>query len=259
MRIVGLTGSIACGKSTVASHLRSVRGVAVVDLDRIAHDVQAWGSTRAALVASFGPGVVKAGQVDREALGGIVFVSRDKRRVLNGIMGWRIALALAMELASVLLRRGPLGVVVVLDAPLLFETGLDKICFGGTVAVHLPPEVQLARLRARDGIDRDAARARVNAQMPSEAKARRATMRLDNTGTEDDLREAVQQKLLPWLQAPASGRGLLCVAAAGAALLLPACWCLRAAGSLPLAASLACAVLCLVLLLGGLSRQRQSQ
>ena len=219
MRLVGLTGSIACGKTTVARELRRA-GVHVLDLDRIAHEVQEWHNTQHALVACFGPTIARTdGHINREALGKIVFGSRDKLWELNRIMAPRIVLSLAGHLA-LCLATSPCGVVV-LDAPLLFEAGLSRICFGGTLVVHLPRHVQLARLRARDGIGEHDACARVEAQMPSSEKAKLATICVDNTGTQEDLGAMVHTVVLPWLRRSHCGNAMMLFwLAAGVMLLL---------------------------------------
>lgn len=180
MRLIGLTGGIATGKSTVA-RLLAGRGAAVVDADLLAREVVEPGAPALEeIAAAFGPGVLTAtGELDRAALGAVVFADPEARRRLEAITHPRIGALMQQRIAAGLGSPVPL---VVADIPLLFEGGRDGIV-EGVLLVDAPEDVQLRRLMLRDGIDEAAARARVGAQMPLAEKRRRATWVIDNGGS----------------------------------------------------------------------------
>lgn len=185
MKLIGLTGGIASGKSTVGRLLRDA-GVPVIDADVLARDAVAPGSAGlAAVTARFGAGVLASdGSLDRKALGAIVFGDDHARRALNGIVHPEVARLAAERLEA--LRDGG-AEVAVYEVPLLFENGLDAM-MDTTILVACPDDVQLRRVMARDGLDEAAARARVAAQMPVAEKRRRARVVIENDGTVDDLK-----------------------------------------------------------------------
>ncbi len=180
MDIIGLTGGIACGKSTVA-HLLRERGVVVVDADEVAREVVEPGSPGlAAVVEAFGPGVLdEAGGLDRKKLGALVFADDDARGRLNRILHPRIA-ARAQERFAEAVAGGAERVVY--EVPLLFENGLDQI-MTTTIVVSVDEATQLARLMARDGSTAAEAQARINSQMPLDEKRARADHVIDNGGS----------------------------------------------------------------------------
>jgi len=178
--LIGLTGGIACGKSFV-SKLLADRGAIIVDADQVARDVVAPGSPGLAeVVAAFGEGMLAPdGALDRAKLGATVFGDEAARKRLEGILHPAIARESMMQLADAAAKTPPL---VVYDAALLVEAGRYDL-FRPLVVVSAPPEVQRARLMARDGLDAAAADARVAAQMPVAEKAKRADHVIDNGGT----------------------------------------------------------------------------
>ncbi len=179
VHVIGLTGGIASGKSTVARMLIE-RGAAVVDADLLARQVVEPGQPALAeLVARFGPSILTPdGELDRKRLGAIAFADPAARADLNRITHPRIAAASAAAIAT----WADAGAgVVFYEAALLVENrahlGLD-----GLVVVAAPPEVQLARLVARDAITEDEARARIEAQAPLADKRAAATWVIENAG-----------------------------------------------------------------------------
>lgn len=191
MRLVGLTGGIACGKSTVSRELSQRYGVAVVDADTLAHATTkrgCWGYRR--VVRAFGASVLDPAtrEIDRDALARLAFSDPTARRRLNAATHPPVALALALALLRHWLLLRPL---VVVDMPLLFETGSDRFA-SSTIVVSAPPEVQLRRLAERDGMEEEAARRRVAAQMPGEERERRATVVLRNQGAREALLAQVE-------------------------------------------------------------------
>lgn len=179
MRLIGLTGGIATGKSTVA-RLLAGHGAAVVDADVLAREVVEPGAPALEeIAATFGPQMLTAaGGLDRAALGAVVFADPAARRRLEAITHPRIGALMQERIAAGLGSPAPL---VVADIPLLFEGGRDGIV-EGVLLVDTPEDVQLRRLMLRDGIDEAAARARVGAQMPLADKRLRATWVIDNGG-----------------------------------------------------------------------------
>src|ERR1700686_3663176 len=149
MRLIGLTGGIASGKSTVAA-LLSRRGAVVVDADALAHEgLLPDGLAFDEVVARFGREVLDhTGAVDRGALGDIVFADSALRAELERITHPRINTLMQERMGAALDSAAPL---VVADIPLLFERELDG-AFDGTMLVYVPPAVQLRRLRDRDGL-----------------------------------------------------------------------------------------------------------
>jgi dephospho-CoA kinase len=188
-RIIGLTGGIASGKSTVSAMLRAL-GAHVIDADQVARDVVAPGTPALADIrARFGPEVLQEdGALDRKKLGAIVFADPDARRALERITHPRIAAATQQEIA----RLAAAGVdPVIYDAALIVENRLYT-WMQGLIVVSVAPEVQVARLMIRDDIDEVAAQARIAAQLPLAEKVAVATHVIDNGGTHGDTEAQVR-------------------------------------------------------------------
>jgi dephospho-CoA kinase len=177
MRLVGLTGGIATGKSTFAAALRAL-GVPVLDADLLARQVVAPGTPALAEIArAFGPAVLGPdGALDRKALGALVFADPAARKRLEAITHPAIRAAMVAETRRLAEAGHDLAFY---DTPLLYEVGLDQ-AMALTVVVFAPPEAQLARLMARDGLGRAEAEARLAAQLPVAEKAARADVVIDN-------------------------------------------------------------------------------
>jgi dephospho-CoA kinase len=179
-RIIGLTGGIASGKSTVSDMLRAL-GAHVIDADQVARDVVAPGTPALAEIrARFGSEVLQPdGALDRKKLGAMVFADAGARRELERITHPRIAAATQQEIA----RLSAAGVdPVIYDAALIVENRLYT-WMQGLIVVSVPPETQVARLMIRDDIDEAAAQARIAAQLPLADKVAVATYVIDNGGT----------------------------------------------------------------------------
>lgn len=188
---IGLTGGIACGKSTVAAMFVK-RGAILIDADQIAREVVLPGSPALALVAErFGQEVLlEDGSLNRKALGNIVFHDAAARKELEAILHPRIRAMMreGMEKAQ---RETPDKLVVV-DVPLLFESKLETM-FEETLLVYIPRQLQLDRLQARDGLTREQAESRIAAQMPIDDKRRLADTIIDNSGTLADTERQVAE------------------------------------------------------------------
>jgi dephospho-CoA kinase len=188
MLLVGLTGGIGSGKTTVARWLAE-RGAVVIDADALARDaVDPSTPGFDAVVARFGHGVVRAdGSLDRRGLADVVFADDDARRDLESIVHPEVRRGIAEIVAA----NAGSDRVVLLDSPLLIETGAYRDC-EVVVVVAAEPETQIARLVAR-GMDEADARARLAAQMPLSRKAEVADVVLDNEGSLDELRDQVDR------------------------------------------------------------------
>jgi dephospho-CoA kinase len=189
MRVVGLTGGIASGKSTVSAMFREL-GAHVIDADEVAREVVEPGTPGLEEVARRFPGVVDgSGQLDRAALGRRIFADPTERRALEAILHPRIREEVARR-TEALARAGV--TVVLYDAALLIENGLHR-GMDGVIVVSAPESVQRARLAARDGLDEAAITARLAAQLPLADKRAQATWVVDNRGSLDETRAQVRQ------------------------------------------------------------------
>ncbi|KAL1741659.1 dephospho-CoA kinase-domain-containing protein [Schizophyllum fasciatum] len=195
MLVVGLTGGIATGKSTVSTLLKNAN-VPVIDADVLARQVVEPGTPGLArIVKAFGPQVLnKDGSLDRKALGEIIFNDAEKRKVLNGIVHPAVRWAMVKAVAAAWLTGKR---VCVVDVPLLIESGIWRYV-GQTVVVSCPSDIQLERLMQRDKSTEAAARARINSQMSMPEKVFYADVVLDNSSTPDVLRGQVEDLLRRW-------------------------------------------------------------
>ena len=189
---VGLTGGIACGKSTVSRMLEAC-GAAIVDADRIAREVVRPGTPALDEIReAFGAGVLTPeGELDRKRLGSIVFADPKARRRLESITHPRIRAEMLRQMTE-WNEKDP-DKLVVLDIPLLYESGLEnKYDFAEIIVVYIPREMQIERLMQRDGLSRQEAERRLAAQWPIEEKRSRADVVIDNSGTLQDTERQVR-------------------------------------------------------------------
>jgi dephospho-CoA kinase len=184
--VIGLTGGIGSGKSTVAA-LFAARGARVVDTDAVAREVVELGSpVLDAINYEFGPAVLKPdGQLDREALARIVFADPRKRELLNRLTHPAIR-ARTLELIGT----PPADEIVVVVVPLLFESGFDQHC-DRAVAVIADPDVRRTRVAARDAVTEEQVAARIHAQLPDDEYAGRADHVIRNDGDRAHLEQQV--------------------------------------------------------------------
>jgi dephospho-CoA kinase len=182
MVLVGLTGGIGSGKSTVSA-LLAARGALVIDADAIVREVQASGTpVFAQIVERFGPDVVAAdGSLDRQAVADLVFTDDAALADLNAI----VHPAVGAEIARRLEEAAGTDRVVILDVPLLVESGRDDMA--ALLVVDVDPEVAVARVVSQRGMREDDVRARIARQASREDRLARATDVIDNSGTLADL------------------------------------------------------------------------
>jgi len=187
--ILGVTGGIASGKSTVTKIFRSL-GAAVVSADELAREaVRPGGETLRRLVERFGPRILLPdGSLDRKALAATIFADPRQREELNRITHPAVA-ALSVERLSELVARGER--LVVYEAPLLFEAGAERRV-DAVLVVRIDPLLQLQRLKDREGFSQKEARARIDSQMPQEEKIARADYVIDNSGSPEETEAQVK-------------------------------------------------------------------
>lgn len=185
---VGLTGGVASGKSTVSAMLTEL-GAVVIDADRLAREVVARGTPGlAAVVAEFGPGVLTPdGDLDRPAVGAIVFADGARRRALEGIIH-----PLVREASARLGAGAGVDDLVVHDIPLLVEGGMAEH-FDAVIVVDVPEALQVERMLQDRGWTREDAESRIRSQATRDQRRAVATYVIDNTGTRDDLRRRVAE------------------------------------------------------------------
>ncbi|MEJ2038842.1 MAG: dephospho-CoA kinase [Desulfosarcinaceae bacterium] len=189
MPVVGLTGGIASGKSTVCGFFKEA-GACILDADQMARQVvmpgePAWRE----IVDLFGRQVLSVdGSLDRTKLGDIVFGDAGRRKALERIIHPRVRQAMDSATAGVAAARPE--ALIIQDVPLLLETGMHQ-GLAEIIVVHVPEEVQIERLVRRDGMGREQALRRIRAQMPLDQKRSLATILIDNSGSLERTREQV--------------------------------------------------------------------
>lgn len=214
-QIIGLTGGIATGKSSVSNKWRA-KGATIIDADKIARQVVRPGQPAYKLIRNhFGPTILHPdGTLNRAALGRLIFSDAVQRQALNRRIHPFIMLAMFTQMFVAIVARW--RKVIVLDAPLLFESGsLVPFC-SKIVVVYAPIDVQRQRLMKRDagnGFDEEQARNRINSQMPIEKKCERADYVIDNGGSKQKLEENaldVWYKLQPSPVGEVAFRAVVC-------------------------------------------------
>ncbi len=195
MLLVGLTGGIGSGKSTVADALAQ-RGAVVVDADRIAREVvEPGGRAYGPVVERFGPAVLDADKrLDRGALAGVVFADEAARRDLDAITHPAIGQVMLERVAE----HADTDRVVVLDIPLLTPKTRDRWPFAGVIVVDAPVEVAVERLVRFRGFDEADARARIGAQLGREERRSLADVVIDNAGDREAL-DAQVDRTWAWI------------------------------------------------------------
>lgn len=184
--MIGLTGGIASGKSVVARYLESL-GAVLIDADQLSREVVAKGTEGLAEIAEvFGRDILtENGDLNRPALGALIFADEQKREALNSIVHPRVRAESARRIAE-----APRGSVIVQDIPLLVETGQAKN-FDKVLVVRAPLEVRIRRMVEDRGMTRDAALSRIEAQASDAERAEVADVVLDNSTTIESLLEQV--------------------------------------------------------------------
>ncbi|EFM08822.1 dephospho-CoA kinase [Paenibacillus curdlanolyticus YK9] len=186
---IGLTGGIACGKSTVAAMLVEL-GARLVDADQAARDVVLPGEPAlGAVVAKFGQAMLhEDGSLNRQALGAVVFGQAERLKELEAILHPAIRQHMKEQMEAY--EKEDPNAVVIADIPLLYETGQDE-AYEGVIVVYVPKDVQRERLMSRNGLSVEEADRRIGLQIDIERKRERAQWVIDNRGTLEQTREQV--------------------------------------------------------------------
>lgn len=209
MMVIGLTGGIGTGKSTAAAYLRE-KGLAHIDADGISRELTEKGSPMLPLIDSiFGPKgrmgdgstevVGTDGSLDRKALASMVFSDMKKKEMLEEIMFDAIIEEIDFQIQESE-RAGTYGAAI-LDAPLLFEAGLETMC-DKVILLVADETVRIERVCARDGVTSRDVRNRINSQLSDEEKIKRADMVVDNSGSEKELYEKLDMCMRKLLENP---------------------------------------------------------
>ncbi|MDT3425200.1 dephospho-CoA kinase [Paenibacillus forsythiae] len=191
--IIGLTGGIASGKSTVSAILIR-KGARLVDADAIAREVMLPGhEVLAAVAAYFGKEILLPdGTLNRPKLGDIVFHDPEALKALNGLTHPAIRREIRQRMLA--MEQETPERLIIADIPLLFESGLEDM-FERILVVYAPREAQLERLKKRNGLTQDQAEARLDSQMDIELKRAKADYVIDNSG---DLADTERQIAVLW-------------------------------------------------------------
>lgn len=193
MKIVGLTGGISSGKSTVSSYLKQLK-IPVIDADEVARKVVEPNSQGAKEIRkAFGSDVFEEdGTLNRQKLGELVFSKVENRQKLDELLQPLIKIMILEEIEAY---HQKWENMIVLDLPLLFEKQYEKLC-EEIIVVYVPKELQLERLMKRNQYTKQEALSRIDSQLSIEEKRKRATVLFDNQGTIQQLYHQVEQWLV---------------------------------------------------------------
>ena len=193
MKIVGLTGGISSGKSTVSSYLKQLK-IPVIDADEVARTVVEPNSQGAREIRkTFGSDVFEEdGSLNRQKLGSLIFSNAENRQKLDDLLQPLIKIMILDEIEEY---RQKGENMIVLDLPLLFEKQYEELC-EDIIVVYISKELQLERLMRRNQYTKQEALSRIDSQLSIEEKRKRATVLLDNQGTIQQLYHQVEQWLV---------------------------------------------------------------
>ena len=184
MKIIGITGGTGCGKTTALNELER-RGALLIDCDAVYHRMLETDRPMLDEIEKYFPGAVVDGKLDRKALGAVVFTDEEALRDLNIITHRHINLEIRRILREHAMNGGTLAAI---DAIELFSSGLAKRCTA-TVGVIAGRDVRISRIMRRDGISREYAMMRVNAQWPNEYFIQKCSRVLENNGSQEEFIE----------------------------------------------------------------------
>ncbi|WP_413286465.1 dephospho-CoA kinase [Bacillus mojavensis] len=193
--VIGLTGGIASGKSTVANMLID-KGITVIDADIIAKQAVERGMPAyRQIIDEFGEDILlENGDIDRRKLGALVFTNEQKRLALNSIVHPAVREEMLKRRDESIANQ---ETFVVLDIPLLFESKLESLV-DKIIVVSVTKELQLGRLIKRNQLTEEEALSRIRSQMPLEEKVSRADNVIDNSGTLEETKQQLEEILSCW-------------------------------------------------------------
>lgn len=183
--ILGLTGGIASGKSTVSKKLKEL-GSYIIDADEISRGVSKSREVLKELEKNFGSEIIDQGHLDRQKLREIIFENDKKRELLNNIMHPIIVKKIIEEIENNRKEK-----LIILDIPLLYETGLEYLC-DKVLVVCTDEDIQIERIKARDGVEEELAKKIIGAQMPLRVKREKAELHIENNGDLEKLLKKVE-------------------------------------------------------------------
>ena len=184
--IIGLTGGIASGKSTVSKYLAE-KGFKVYDADKIAKDISEKKSVQEEIILTFGDKILEENRnIDRKKLKEIVFKNKEKLKQLNAIIHPKV-----IDFYKELKEQNP-DEIIIFDVPLLFESGIDKFCDRILVVIS-DYEIQLNRIVERDKIDRELASKIIKSQLSNKERIKKADVVIENNSSLEDLFEKVER------------------------------------------------------------------
>ena len=192
MIIIGLTGGIGTGKSTVSNYLKE-HNCLILDADAISRQMTEKGQPALIDIAkAFGEDLLVDGVLDRQALGNIVFNDKEKLDILQSIITNKVVENINTRIEE--LKAELYNGIVVIDAPLLFECGMEGIADENWL-VSASLDVRLQRVSQRDGLSEEQILSRINNQMPQEEKEKLSQVILDNSGSLEDLYKQINENL----------------------------------------------------------------
>lgn len=193
MKVIGLTGGIGAGKSTVSEFLAEA-GYLIIDADRMAREITGKGSPVLQRIAeAFGDDMLfPDGSLDRKKLAAVVFSDRKKRQLLESMTTKEVIRMIGEQVAQ--LRRENKEKLIFVDAPLLFETGADRLT-DFVWLVTADQQIRISRVMKRDNATEEQVLARIASQMDAEAKAARSTEIIDNSKGKEELYRRVEYLL----------------------------------------------------------------
>lgn len=193
--VIGLTGSIASGKSTVSDMFHTLN-IPVIDADQLAREVVYPGEQAyKEIVSLFGEGILQADRtLDRKKLGAIIFQDEVKRKQLNNIVHPAIRKRMLEQRDTFIKNKEK---CVVLDIPLLFESKITSYVHK-TLVVYVDQKIQLQRLMKRDNFSQEEAMQRIDSQIPVKEKAELAHAVIDNNGSRKNSLKQLEKILMDW-------------------------------------------------------------
>lgn len=190
MYVIGLTGGIGSGKST-ASRWLAENGIPIIDADKTVHELYKDPSTIKAIVDAFGEGILSDGEINRKALGQIVFAHNEKRVRLEKIIHPRVQESMVAQQKAWEAKGAK---VCVWDVPLLFESHMEHFVDEIWV-VWVPRDIQVERIRKRDSLSIEDIKLRLRAQESLDGKREKAQIVIDNSGTWEKTEEQLRKEL----------------------------------------------------------------
>lgn len=190
MKLIGLTGGISSGKSTVSKYIKEHTDIRIIDADKISKEMYKDEAVIKAVISAFGSRILnKNNKIDSKLIRGVVFGDLKELDKLNGIMRPNIINKIKEAVDEAVEENK----TTVIDAPVLFESGLEKVIdFDDIIVVSIPQELQIQRLIKRDDIDRDLALKMINGQINPEERIKRGSIIINNDSTLDNLIKQIE-------------------------------------------------------------------